>query len=82
MSERRRRCRERVRLPPTTVRPAQTIRSGATLFLLVAIYCGLTEAIAFTASAATHALAFARERTHHASHAVSELVDEVKKWRR
>jgi hypothetical protein len=45
-------------------------RTGATLFLLVAIYCGLTEAVAFTASEAAHALAFARERTHHASHAV------------
>lgn len=57
-------------------------RTGATLFLLVAIYCGLAEAIAFTASTAAHALAFARERTYHASRAVSELAAEVKKWRR
>ncbi len=57
-------------------------RTGATLFLLVALYCGLVEAIAFTVSAATHALAFARERTHHASHAVSDLAAEVRKWRR
>lgn len=56
-------------------------RAGATLFLLVAVYCGLTEAVAFTASAATHALALARERTHHASYAVSELAAEVRKWR-
>lgn len=57
-------------------------RTGATLFLLVALYCSLTEAVAFTASAATHALAFARERTQHTSQAVSGLVTEVKKWRR
>jgi hypothetical protein len=57
-------------------------RAGATLFLLVAIYCGLIEAVAFTASTAAHALAFARERTHHAYHAISELAAEVKKWHR
>ena len=56
-------------------------RTGATLFLLVALYCGLVEAIAFTASAAAHALAFARERTQHATQAVAGLVSEMKKWR-
>jgi hypothetical protein len=57
-------------------------RTGATIFLLVAIYCGLIEATAFTATVTTHALRFARERTHEAARAVSGLVSEVKEWRR
>lgn len=56
-------------------------RTGAMLFLLVAIYCGLTEAITFTATVATHALRFARERTDEAARAVSGLVSEMKEWR-
>jgi DNA-binding transcriptional ArsR family regulator len=85
----RRLALERTMSDPNRARPLDLLRRaihaieriGATLFLLVAIYCGLVEAIAFTASAATHALGFARERTHHASRAVAGLVDELRKWR-
>jgi len=74
---------------PTRTHPFNLLRSavhlieraGATLFLLVAIYCGLTEAVAFTATVATHALRFARERTHHAAQAVAGLTEELRAWR-
>lgn len=69
--------------PATLLRRAIHLieRMGATLFLLVAIYCGLTEAVAFTATVTTYALRFARERTHHAAEAVSGLAKELREWR-